>query len=369
MSDISLSSKNYNFAFDVVRCLAIIGIIAIHVLYPIYARTDFMGGISWWIATVINTFSRPSVPLFVILSGALLMSSPQVSSWRFIVSKTFFRVVVPLVVWSSIYLWWETSKGSKMDWGIFLDMLASGNLYHLYFLVILVPLYLHAPGLALVFQQKSKTLPLYFMSLGVVLGLCLGFVAYFIYKNSNVLNAFTLWLPYAGYFFFGKWAVDQNFTKRQLQLWLLTYVVSTLATLFLGINSLRQLSEGNLLFWKVGGLEYFTDYHSPTVTANALSLFVLLISYLKLQKKTSQLVMAIKLSAFHLARASFGMYLIHSIVINVYDQLGYFTYLPQYGPIWVSGLSKLMTVVVTSFVVVSIIKRVPFLKVVIGEKT
>ncbi len=369
MSTPSSTSRNYTFSYDVIRCLAVLGIIAIHVFYPVYARTDFIGGLSWWGTYLVNILARPSVPLFIILSGALLLSHKDAGDVKRVATKAIVRVLLPLVVWSGIYIWWETKNGSVMNPGIFWEMVGTGNLYHLYFLIILLPLYLHVPGFSALFSTRSKSLISYTLALGFTLEILMGLLEFFVFKNTAILNSLTYWVPYVGYFLFGRWAIEQKFSVSQLRIWLLAYIISFCATLALGYLSLKQLSVGNLLFWKTGGLDYFTDYLSPTVTVNAVSLFVLVTHFFRNYQNSSYLFnKIIKPVVFQLARASFGMYLVHSIVLNVVMQSKVFSQFSELGPLWLPPMITLTAVVVISFILIALLRRIPLLRLSIGEK-
>lgn len=66
--------RTYSLGADMIRIFAGIGVVVIHVTDPflIYPPFQGIGGSSWWVINVINALSRVAVPLFIILSGALL---------------------------------------------------------------------------------------------------------------------------------------------------------------------------------------------------------------------------------------------------------------------------------------------------------
>lgn len=58
---------------DVLRIFAGVAVVAIHVSDAFVNYTAIFGGLSWWIANIINSFARISVPLFIVISGSLLI--------------------------------------------------------------------------------------------------------------------------------------------------------------------------------------------------------------------------------------------------------------------------------------------------------
>ena len=58
---------------DYLRVIAIIAVITIHSTTSFYARFGEIGMLDWWLANLLNSASRFAIPLFVMISGALLL--------------------------------------------------------------------------------------------------------------------------------------------------------------------------------------------------------------------------------------------------------------------------------------------------------
>src|SRR5258708_8317398 len=87
--------KKYIPSADLIRTIAILGALSIHIVQPVYSRFDFLGGITWWVTDFWNAFSRMSIPLFIMLSGYLLLGrqeSVKKGIWR-----TIHIVSIPLL--------------------------------------------------------------------------------------------------------------------------------------------------------------------------------------------------------------------------------------------------------------------------------
>lgn len=94
--------RNYIPWIDAVRFLAILGVILCHVVdtamaYP--PETDVEGFTFW--TEVFKTLSRPSVALFVLLTGYLLLpvKEDSVSFYK----KRLGRILYPFLIWSVLY--------------------------------------------------------------------------------------------------------------------------------------------------------------------------------------------------------------------------------------------------------------------------
>ncbi|MBO5699643.1 MAG: acyltransferase [Bacteroidaceae bacterium] len=93
--------------FDVVRLVAFLLLLGCHATDPINAAATYGNAantstpeqIAW--ATIWGTFVRPCVPLFVMLTGALLL--PVKTSMRDFYKRRIPRVFWPFVLWSVLY--------------------------------------------------------------------------------------------------------------------------------------------------------------------------------------------------------------------------------------------------------------------------
>ena len=76
MSSNEISKPNFNriFYLDCLRALAIIGVILCHVSAPFVLNLSMINSIEWDVALFFNCFRDFSVPLFVMISGALLIN-------------------------------------------------------------------------------------------------------------------------------------------------------------------------------------------------------------------------------------------------------------------------------------------------------
>ena len=96
--------KTREYAFDILRVISMIMVIIIHVA-NVYCRSfDLIGNKSYLAALIFNTICRVSVPIFFMISGALLLDR------NFNKSKYLKRVItyiILIVVWDIIYLVWD----------------------------------------------------------------------------------------------------------------------------------------------------------------------------------------------------------------------------------------------------------------------
>jgi len=352
--------KQRFFVPDLVRAVAIVGVLAIHLTYPIYARPDFIGGNTWWIAQIINSIFRISIPLFVMLSGYLLLGKNE--NIILTLKRAIKRLILPIVVWSFFYLawnnyWFQTSLGLK-------DVIngwLSGGFSHLYFFFILLGLYLLLPVLRPMWQKTTHSIHLYFLGLSLTFGLLYAGFSY-LRPELNGLNMFILtWLPYLGYFLAGKFLGDAVFNQKQLQLLGVVWVAAAAATAILGYFNLQWFTQGNLAFWG-SSLSYFDHYLSINVMLASLAGFAVLahIDYQKLTK--SFFTKPIHL----LAKTAMGLYVLHPFIMNIVDRQFGFQVDFMNENLWLYLIKRTVLVFSITTTLVWLAQKIPMLKKVLG---
>lgn len=85
---------------DVVRCVAMLMVIGVHCIDPFYISPTMrvIPEYTHW-AAIYGSLLRPSVPLFVMMTGLLLLPVRQQPLGTFY-KKRIFRVLFPFLIWS-----------------------------------------------------------------------------------------------------------------------------------------------------------------------------------------------------------------------------------------------------------------------------
>jgi surface polysaccharide O-acyltransferase-like enzyme len=142
---------------DNARILAIFAVVLLHVSAQALTE-NAVGSTNWWVGAFFNSATRWGVPVFVLLSGALLLGRSSQEGARDFYRKRASRVLVPLLFWSLAFVLWvalkTTLKGGVPDWASLGRRLLSGQpYYHLWFLYMILGLYLLTPFLRLLFER------------------------------------------------------------------------------------------------------------------------------------------------------------------------------------------------------------------------
>ena len=105
-----------NLSFDFIRCVAIVFVICIHSM----ALIDGMVNLSIFprlVKTVLDTFIYSGVPLFIMLSGSLLLTKEESLSVFFI--KRIRRILLPFFLWSMACIcYFICTRGGEKSYGM-----------------------------------------------------------------------------------------------------------------------------------------------------------------------------------------------------------------------------------------------------------
>ncbi|MEM1208958.1 MAG: acyltransferase family protein [Planctomycetota bacterium] len=191
---------------DVLRGLAIVCVVAVHVSDSwVWSSSGYVDNRSqWWTANLLNTCSRVGVPVFVMVSGALLLHSKRADAPVAFLRRRFSRIIPALLLWSAAYaVWTARMHTGSMSVGDALRAFADGGTYyHLWFLYMIGLLYLVTPILRPMVAGGRRGLLVYAVFLWAVWVIMLPAAqrALGLYGSGIEIYSF---VAYAGYFVLG----------------------------------------------------------------------------------------------------------------------------------------------------------------------
>ncbi|MBL8078293.1 MAG: acyltransferase family protein [Anaerolineales bacterium] len=304
----------------------------------------FYEGPSWGpISSFYFGITRSAVPLFFMTSGYLLLSKNETLMDFF--RKRASKLLIPFLAWSIIYLIWKEEGFGKPIFsviGAYIIRIANRpSEQHLWFLYELFGLYLFTPILRLYLQRAQKQDLYYFLGAWFFLIPIVFFLREFTPIKLGFSYAFLG--GYVGYFLFGYFA--GNFLKNpNKRIFWLCFVSGAMATV-LGIWYRNIYPETN---------QYYEEYLSANVVVMSWSLFVLL-KDIKISDSMYRFIIPLK-------NTSFGIYLIHMIVITEFCRTKPFSVLTTIG----SGVYMPFILGIIgfglSFLATFILQRIPILK-------
>lgn len=141
-------NKRYPY-LDFLRCLAIFLVVVLHVMTPVLTNPGLYGSTSWYICLFQNTLNRTGVPLFLMISGYLMLRDERTRDVGTFYKKRLPRLLLPLVVWNGVYyVAYALRAGEPLSPVEYLrQLLNNGSAYHFWFVYTLLGIYLMAPFL------------------------------------------------------------------------------------------------------------------------------------------------------------------------------------------------------------------------------
>ena len=134
---------------DCLRCIAILFVIVLHAMSPILSNPVYYGISSWYLCLLQNPLNRTGVPLFFMISGYLILRSPDTLIPSTFYRRHLLRLALPLCAWNLIYLLADalrTGVPVSLD-AFFSSLLNRGQSYHMWFVYTMMGIYLAAPFL------------------------------------------------------------------------------------------------------------------------------------------------------------------------------------------------------------------------------
>lgn len=153
--------KNRNLSLDLLRVIACYLVMQQHASEYYYIGDQLSvvtGSNTFWIG-IITSLCRTSVPLFVMLSGFLLL--PMQDSISRFFRKRFTRIVYPFVVWCVIYaIYFMATRGESVgDLALHILHIPVNfgcEIGHLWYIYMLIGLYLVVPIISPWLERAGK---------------------------------------------------------------------------------------------------------------------------------------------------------------------------------------------------------------------
>lgn len=298
---------------DNVRFAAILSVIVLHVASTgayLYGQNPMS---HWMIANIVDSAVRCSVPLFLMLSGALLLGNKETAKTFY--AKRFTRVVIPFLFWSIIYtiiyVVFFLLKGKDVSFSecVYNFVLCRGFFsqfaYHLWYVYVLLGIYLLTPIFnRFISIKKSILLPVFLICWIAAITLQIA-----TYDKGGFINYGAKFAGYIGYYFAG-FFISQIKLKNNVPNKIILSAISFALILFTALTTYKLSTEQNNL------VTYYYNFLSPNTIIYSISTFLLL--------KTISISNAKIISVRNFINEySFGIYLIHVLFLWGFEMTGF----------------------------------------------
>lgn len=335
-------SDNRIVWLDVIRCVAMIMVIGVHCIDPFYISPTMRAipEYTHW-AAIYGSLLRPSVPLFVMMTGLLLLPVKKQPLGKFY-KKRIYRVLFPFLIWSVLYSMfpWVTGvlglpKEIIGDFFCYTQGQESQSLIdslkdvamitfnfshkenHMWYIYLLIGLYLYMPFFSAWIEnadRKTKRAFLLIWIISLFIPYLKEYVANCLFERSGYVfgtdtwNEFGLFYYFAGfngYLLLGHYVKKGNdwSLMKTFILCILMFAVGYYIT-YTGFST--TASNPNATETE---MELFFTFCSPNVLLMTLATFLLL------QKVVITNSTVIKVLA-NMTQCGFGIYMVHYFVVG-----------------------------------------------------
>lgn len=346
------------------RTLAMFAVVLIHVHVNFGPSLHRTGGQA---ANVIVAAAHWCVPVFIMLSGALLLDPAREESLSRFYTRRLLRVGVPTLLWSVFYILWrrhylgQTNLDGERLWR---DVLRGEPSYHMYFLFIILGLYVFAPFLRSWVRHapRRQVISGAWLTLAFSCALCVyyglrGIGQWYMPARPNIL---TLFVPYLGYFLVGY--VLREVELRGWRLWLTAFAwLTAVAGSAGGFAWMVNMQDSDHMAQR-----WFFAYLSPGVVVMSITSFLLIARAFASPRPW----WARWINARALGGATFGIYLMHIALIDVVRHEGWVWWAYRHWHLRGKGLLVLIVlsilVMAAGFAITWGVQRVPVARRAVG---
>lgn len=321
-----MSEKKYFWA-DFCRVIATFGVIVIHSSGTDYHKFNSISLFDWISVDLLQSIVRISVPLFFMLSGSLLLNRSENHSVKKVLSR-IIRLIVPLIMWSIIYLAYNSYYHNKpID---LFSILYRPAMYHLWFVYSLVEVYIALPLIYYIFNKIVRT-PQKYIPYSIVWFIL---VTIPVFLNIYFMRGLIEFSGNVGYFIVGGLishfiTKHENFRTYNIRL-AIFFIASILLTASLSYYLTDQNQTAN---------ETAFQHLSPNIVVSSILAFILFnfIPNIKFLEKTSS----------YISRNSFTIYLCHALVLAEITQIGNFHQNTIFNILLISISTLLVSLILT----------------------
>lgn len=262
----------------------------------------------WKASLFFQVAARWAVPVFLMLTGANLLSYSERYSTAVFFKKRLLRTFLPFLLWSAVWLVWKVSQGQAQIKSV-RDVLAAfagngcQNIY--WFFYMLFPIYLAIPVLSPLFRAEFIRRIRYFFLVILFFTAVLPLFTY--YTGISVSSDFSFPLTAGN---FGFVVLGWLMAQTEFRIWqrLLIWLSGILGAVWMFLGAYHDIA----LSAEHTAESVFLSYNSLPTVAMSAAVFLLaksirwdFLKYLRLER-----------AVYALAGASFGIYLIHLFPIQ-----------------------------------------------------
>lgn len=305
-----MENKDRLFGLDVVKAMAILGVVALHVFGPFFIHSSVDYDISQKIIfRIFYYIATPAIPLFFLTNGYLILRKKRLP-YKYILKK-IWMLLVPVLAWN--FLIWlvkllATRHLVSYQGVVFKSLIQQGFFFQFWFIGALSIMLCLAPIFSKVLHTQKK---LYLFLTIVMIIFCLLIDIFNHYYGfalqDNVVQTFRIW-TWLTYYMIGGIFSDNNiifFDRSHSKLKWLAIIVTALSLIYWIYN----------VQW-IKNLYAEYNYDSILCIITSTIIFAAMLPVKSLNEKIDPIVTEI-------SECSMGIFIIHVIVVKLLEKIDF----------------------------------------------
>lgn len=300
--------RERNLALDTGRTVAILAVMLIHVCAPLVTGNK-PGDPQFFYGNLFDSLARIAVPLFVMISGALMLDEDAALPLKKLFLKKIPQLLLPLIVWSAVYalhykILPPLSAGKPIDWEDVRNAFFMGH-YHLWYLYMQIGLYFILPFLRTFVKKENKNLVLLYIGMTLLTQFTvpvLKSVALYWSPAKDIvtfLGKFYLdfFSQFVAYYLTGWYIVRIGISKKWKRMLLYALSVMSVLATILYVNATK-------------------DYQNAYSDWNLFNYLYALGVFLAISRYCTGVQGIVRTVVSFISKHSFGMYVVHVLIMR-----------------------------------------------------
>ncbi len=292
---------------DILKAICCFLVIVLHVSTQNWSNCD-VNSFAWDIFNIYDSITRFTVPVLVMISGALFLNGKKQIEIKSLYRKNILRLIISYLFWSTIYaayLLMFVERGSLKE---FVFNVINGY-YHMWFIPMIIGLYILVPILRKVAEDVDVMRYFIIVSLFFTFLVPVGLKLPYIAKFKSVYENMELYFPlgYVSYFVLGHYLANKE-TGHMRKLIMAGGAAGILLTI--GISKILSIKNG-----------YATGYYGND-TIPVLLASVAIFEGVKYLCSENQVEGRVRQGINIGSKYSLGIYLLHPLLILILKGLG-----------------------------------------------
>lgn len=343
---------------DYLRLIATFAVVVLHVSASNWYGAD-VHGLAWQSFNFYDSATRWSVPIFVMISGALFLG--REIPIKKIYSKYILRLVIAFFTWNLFYaiMTQETSRhGIIYGLKTHKEAIVSGH-YHMWFVIMIIALYMCIPFCKKIVSDTLTTK--YFLILSFVFSMMIPWIVqllkdYVVGSNEQLVKfvgivnsklsvmSMNMMLGYSFYFVLGYYLDKIELNKKQRIIIYILGIIGLVFTILVDLNLALKMHQpcGN----------YYGNFR-----VNVLLEVVAVYTFFKYREYKN---LRLNKFVYLISQYTLGIYLIHAFFIEKYASIFKFNTLSFNAMVSVPVVS--VVVFISAIIVSALLKYIPIIK-------